>query len=472
MVIRTFFSKSNTIIKKTPFNLGLYPVVMLNYGLTTSRVLLYFNVDDLKKQIDEQGIQLEKYTHTLKMFNCSSINPSLFNKPIESTDKNGLKLRASSFDLIFMKINKPWDQGVGFDDSYDFWVSNNDSSISMQGSNWYNSKTGIKWENEGVYSDTIIKEEIDKYDKGENSLVIGIQHFDHGNEHININLTDYINGLINGTELNRGIMVLFTPHLELNPDTTVTKYVGFFNEKTNTFFQPLIESKCNETISDDRYNFYLGRENRLYLYTNEDGFPIDLDNLPICEIDGVSYPVTHQMKGVYYASVKLNRDDYSPGMIVSDIWSNISYHGEASDDIENEFTINTMDSSLNTHFKPIQAHQMSITINGISDNEKVVQGQIKEVSVEFKKPYYREIIYPSRETYYRLYIEDCEKEIDIINWDGINVCYEYNYFVINTNELLPHKYFIDIKTKCGRETKLFKKQIEFEVVNNLEKMKA
>jgi hypothetical protein len=41
--------------------------------------------------------------------------------------------------------------------------------------------------------------------------------------------------------------------------------------------------------------------------------------------------------------------------------------------------------------------------------------------------------------------------------------YNENYFLINTNELIPYRYFIDIKIKKDLEEKIYKKITEFEI---------
>ena len=70
---------------------------------------------------------------------------------------------------------------------------------------------------------------------------------------------------------NDGICLSIEPQLdgesieEYDYSIEGTKYVGFFNNKTNTFFMPYVESRCEEYICDNRYNFTIGQTNKLYL---------------------------------------------------------------------------------------------------------------------------------------------------------------------------------------------------------------
>ena len=46
---KTYISKCNTIIKESYANTGLNPIMELNYGLMTTRGLLYFDHNKVKK---------------------------------------------------------------------------------------------------------------------------------------------------------------------------------------------------------------------------------------------------------------------------------------------------------------------------------------------------------------------------------------------------------------------------------------
>ena len=67
-----------------------------------------------------------------------------------------------------------------------------------------------------------------------------------------------------------------------------SQYVGFFTKHTQTYYEPFVETVYDNTIRDDRKNFYKGKINRLYFYTNLGGEPTNLDNKPIPNhIDGI-----------------------------------------------------------------------------------------------------------------------------------------------------------------------------------------
>jgi hypothetical protein len=199
---------------------------------------------------------------------------------------------------------------------------------------WYNGETNKPWfdeENEdpalgygpGVYNDTYLYNQYKKYLNGEGSdIIIGTQHFDYGAENFEFDITDYVNKVLSGELINHGLGLAFSPDYEqydyLN-DKVFTParsfkacevsgvvpqyYIGFFTNHTNLFFEPYMESDYDVHINDDRQKFFRGKENKLYLYCNVGGDLVNLDELPVCTIEGVEYPVQQTTKGVYYATV-------------------------------------------------------------------------------------------------------------------------------------------------------------------------
>ena len=44
-------------------------------------------------------------------------------------------------------------------------------------------------------------------------------------------------------------------------------------------------------------------------------------------------------------------------------------------------------------------------------------------------------------------------------------------FTIDTAELVPYDYYVDIKTEFGREKRIFKSRLHFKVVDNVTEIK-
>ena len=112
IVTHTFLNKTNTIYKNSDINVGLNPICSLFYGKETSRVLLNFDINNIKKLIEDKTYpDISKLHHKLKMFNCADVRIDTINLPFKSANAE----RAQSFDLELRPINKEWDNGRGFD---------------------------------------------------------------------------------------------------------------------------------------------------------------------------------------------------------------------------------------------------------------------------------------------------------------------------------------------------------------------
>lgn len=461
MVTRTFISKCTTIFEGSEDNFGLNPIIMLNKGLVNSRALVQFDIDKAS-QMDTNSTK-----HILTMYNCGSLDEKKFTKRINSEDINGEKVRATSFTIIAFRVPTSWDRGRGFDHSNDKWFIG-DNAASTQGCNWYQAEDGKRWLYDGIYPETnydvllpvSIAQEYDKYLNGKESIVVADQHFTTGTEDLRLDLTDYVNGIVSGKYKNNGICLMFAPS-EAVSDVSITKYVGFFSDKTNTFYEPILESRNNDAIVDNRYTFTLGAKNKLYLYADSMGGGVEFDELPVCKINGKSYPVTEYTDGVYYATVKI--DDVEPDTILVDEWSNLAINGTPIETVEQEFVVHagirfgsyasTIKDSANEY----------VVISGIKNDEKVRQGEDRVVEVMVKKPYSGTEIHTNKPILYRLYVKDAYREVDVIDWDGVNILPDTNYFVIDTSSLLPQEYHVDIK--IGSKT--HKDRLKFKIVNNI-----
>ena len=312
MVTRTYIDKINTIISGDTINTGLNPVSELVYGANNTRMLVYFDHNEIKKMYEEKVFpDLSKMKHYLKITNASSLDFTQVHCSETSSITEATKIRAASFDLIFFLIPQQWDCGKGFDYAATFFnqgyygknCNGNqvDSSrlLSRDGSNWFTARNGYNWDEEGVYSNETLSKEYDKFssDCGSN-IIIGRQHFDIGNENIKLDITDVFNKFITGELENYGIGIAYTPMLELSGGE-VENYTGFLTHKTNTFFEPYVETIYNDYILDDRANFILGKNNKLYLYCNIGGQTENLDELPTCNVNGSDYEVKQFSKGIY-----------------------------------------------------------------------------------------------------------------------------------------------------------------------------
>ena len=465
MVRHFFIDKCNTILKESEANTGLNPIAELNYGKVVTRILLHFDERQILSLVEDRTFaNLDKLNCCLHMTNAAAIDGVPYDKDLKSLYCS-TKERATSFTILALALNKDFDGGRGYNFTKEVFLEGNEA-FTVNGSNWYQATNETEWDEEGVYSNEVIAEEYQKFLDGVSSIVIGSQHFDFGDEMLNIDITDYIKGVINGDRENHGIMLCFAPVLE-DKEPETTQYVGFFTDHTNTFFHPYLEAEYNEVINDDRESFYIGKENRLYLYSYIDGKLENLDELPTCSI-GTVYQAT---KGVYYSVVSAEEsDELSPEMIYEDVWSNIIYNGTQQPDVVMEFVALPKQLYFQIGNGNISVPRLVPTIYGINDDEKIGIGEVREIIVDMRKKFTTNKRDTITTAYYRLYVKDANREIDIFNgYQPVEKSFLNNYFTINTSDLIPNKYYVDIKVVQGKETLFYKDSLHFTVVSNVTK---
>ena len=507
MVRHIFLDKTNTITAGSLWNTGLNPILEINYGKEVSRGLIHFDVNEIGALIaDGTFSDTSKLTCKLKMTNCASVDGLPYDKNIHHRASEPVE-RATSFDLVLYRLPQNFDAGKGFDYASDFWVQANHSRAYVNmASNWYYAESGKCWKVDsdkmipddygrleisedhpsyfyqhvisgdteirvrvdlegGVYSFEELVDEYNKYKEDKDSIVVGSQHFDFGAENLEIDVTDYVLDCLSGSN-NYGLLLAYVPNLE-RIRTDKQQYVSFFTDLTNTFFHPYVECTYCDPIADDRANFCLGRKNRLYLYSGVEGFPTSLDEGVKCTIDGKEYEVKQGGKGVYYVELTPDPCDFESETIHYDVWSNLSLNGEPISDIEQEFVVNDMHNFMSVGSNSATQNRTVPQVSGIDDAEELTRGEVREVVVDFRKEFTTNKKQLLDAAEWRLYIKDANRDLDVIEYQPVERAFLNNFFVINTEDLIPNDYYVDIRVHNGRETRYYKKILRFRVVSNV-----
>lgn len=460
MVIRTFFDKNNTIVRNEIVNTARNPVTELFYGGPSgenkySRYLFHFDETRLVDLYDNGTFtDLTKLKHTLKLTNTASFDEGLLNGTYQSKD------RACSFDLIIFKVNQEWDEGVG----YDYLTCGllvGDCAVSTKPSTWVNPQTGLYWTNgAGVYSGS------------PSGITIATQHFDLGNENMEVDITDYVNGLITG-DTNYGLGIAYAYPYELS-STQNLQYVGFFTRYTQTFYEPYIETIYSNHITDDRNNFFLDKPNKLYLYVNLAGNPTNLDTLPSVQIydeNGSLYlsyessEITHVTKGVYSVDVIIPTGDATIGSLFNDVWSDVVVNGVSRPDITLSFEIKDSFGYYNIGENDSLPQKVAVSISGVKNQEKIKRGDIKKVIVSTRIPYTVEQTQNISNIQYRIYVKEGRNELTVIDYQPVELASNYNYFLLDTASLIPNTYYLDILVESNLEVTTLKNVINFDIVS-------
>ena len=507
-------------------NGALNPVVELFYGAGTgttvsqtnfSRYLFHFDLSGIISRIKEKRITLSgfsatsglqnKAVHKLKMTNTIFNNDALLGKDTLFNSAT----RANSFDLLAFKLGQSWDAGTKF----------NSTGVS----NWCMGKTNLPWTGGtyntplstcGIYtgSSATVASDYSRYalfpytamTNTTATTMVATQHFSRGNEDIDMDITEAINDMLTGTTTalngsttptgglvadsvqgcyntpgclddatrqafvtgvkNYGMGLAFNPYYETIL-TDEKRYVGFFNENTNTFFEPYIETTYYDTVIDDREKFYMGKQNRICLYVNVGSEPTNLDNLPgavVYDADGDVYQnflsvntdhqnasqftpftsVQHVTKGVYCIDLTVPTTCACPLVQYSDIWSGMTITTDgvtqSLDAVTNYITIREQNEYYNIGTDTDLPRSYGLSVSGIKSDERIKRGDYRKVMVSARVPYTVNQTQVIDSLKYRLYIKDGTSEYTVIDYTDVNRTPTRNYFVIDTSWLIPNTY--------------------------------
>jgi len=467
MVIRTYIDKNNTLIKDSEVNTGRNPIAELYYGGHPSRTdytrhLLYFDIDDLKNRWTNGELgDLSQVSHTLRM--CNS---SYFDTNLQAQRALDDKQRTSSFDLVLFRVEQDWDEGTGYD--YQRFVSvESDNNITYveTPSNWLYAQTLTPWTFDGVYSGC------------PTGITITTQHFDKGNENIEMDMTTEVNDLITGGTDNYGYGIAFVCPIE-EIITLPSQYVGFFTRHTQTYYQPFLQTIYNDPIKDNRKNFYKNKTNRLYLYSNVNSEPKNLDNLPsvtIYDENGdvfsaiTSGSIVHTTTGIYYVDVFVPQSA-NDGVLYYDVWSDIEVDGVSLDDVEMDFEIKNDTEYYQIGNNESLPVNYAMSLSGVKRDEKIKRGDVRKIMVSARLPYTINESKVIDNLQYRLWVREGNTQVNVIDWQDVNMAYLKNYFLLDTSWMIPNRYYIDIKLTSNQEVKHYIDTMQFEIVNQVDEL--
>jgi hypothetical protein len=427
-------------------------------------------------------------THTLKMTNTSSFDNELLNSFMSNERR-----RATSFDLILFRIPLTsgntgniqfWDEGVGYDYN-DFNLAKNSAiggstpltyvdsrAFSTRPSNWYQTTTINDWSQPGIYNN-----------KNEGTVnfsgltIVATQHFDLGNEDLNMNMTNEINGILNGSITGvTGWGIAYLPQIENITGLTDSYSVAFFSKETQTFYQPYLLTNYDDLIQDDRNQFLQNQTNTLYLYVYQNGDLVNLDSDPFVTINdrnGLAWsPATSNLstclktKGVYEVEIPNSFTGCPTPCVFYDVWSGLTINGQSIPNVENQFILQPYNAGIQIGSLSREPSQFGFDFYGILQNEQILNTDIRKVGVTIKKAYTAQQMLLDVSAFYRVYVKEGTTEVLVQDWTPINRTTNEYYFIFDMRDKIPNQYYVDIQVNTSGEKNTYKKQLTFNIVNN------
>ena len=496
-ILRSYIDKNNTITSNSYVNTGRNPIVELNFGASNfivpnygfTRFLFDLDLDLLRENIASGVISTgctTGMTHSLFMTNTSSFDNELLNSYMSNERR-----RATSFDLILFRIPKTsgstgnpqsWDEGVGFDYT-DSNINQNspyggstpityvDSrSYSTRPSNWYQTTTISNWSEPGLYNNKNIG-----LVNFSGLTIIDRQHFELGNENLEMDMTNEINEILNGTITGvTGYGIAYLPQIENITGLTDSYSVAFFSKYTQTFYQPFLQTTYNDLITDDRNLFLKSQQNKLYLYIYQNGDFANLDSNPVVRIedrngDAVTGMATLstclRTKGIYEVIVPNGFSGSPTPCVFYDIWSGLTINGQSLPNVTNQFTLQQYTAGIQIGSKSREPNKFGFNFYGILQNEQILNTDIRKVGVTIKKAYTGQVPLENVSAFYRVYVKEGTTEVLVQDWTPINRTPNEYYFIFDTRDKIPNQYYVDIQVNTSGEKDTYKRQLTFNIVN-------
>lgn len=433
---RSYFEKNNTIISNSEINTAKNQVADIFYGRNPnihSRFLFKIDLSKLINKINLEEITEDKIGyHKLKIYNTINDLNNFIGKDIGySIDRK----RASSVELILFEIPEEWDEGSGYDFEYSLLGLSNPKN--KQPSNWFNNQNNEEWTINGIY------------DNNNLPTIIDTISIDNGDENIDVDISEYINGIIYDSNPNNGLGLAYRIDIESTQDEYLYS-LSYHTKYTTTYFEPHLETKINTVIKDDRNCFKLDENNRLYLYAkrgqellNITPISVNLYNHKYELIDSISNTnIIKQSKGIYYINLNLDSDSNIDSVIYYDEW-NYEING-VQKSIENEFYL--IENNSNFLIESMQPKNIiNVTLSGILQDQKIKRGEELILDLIIKKLYNQNNSEPYNFEY-RVFIEKSNnKELEIIPFTPVNRAPNKYFIKLNTEILIPYKYKLELK---------------------------
>ena len=255
-----------------------------------ARILLQFNVTELSGKIyDEQIISSSSVSYFLRMFDM----------------KHGDTI-PESYDLFVYPMSRSFDFGNGIDDD-----NHRDDGVA----NWDQATSTTNWTTTG--SDFLTTE----YGSGS-------QHFDQGQEDLEMNITDIMVNWLTGTLNENGIVVKLG---DVEESASSDYFRKVFHGRETKFIDkmPYIEARWDDVLKDNRGNFAYDQDSSLYLYNLVRGELTDVtepisvrfqDHVDVVSASYNSVVTAARVEvGIYSASLNvMNTSSFSASWI--DVW--------------------------------------------------------------------------------------------------------------------------------------------------------
>ena len=112
----------------------------------------------------------------------------------------------------------------------------------------------------------------------------------------------------------------------------------------------------------------------------------------------------------------------------------------------------------------------AMSISGVKRDERIKRGDVRKIIVSARIPYTINESKVIDSLQYRLWVREGNTQVNVIEWQDVNMAYLKNYFLLDTSWMIPNRYYIDIKLISNQEVKTYTDQMQFEIVNQVDEL--
>jgi hypothetical protein len=407
------------------------------YAASISRHILHFDLSDLQDKLRNGEVNSAlTVSYRLRMKNATPSDKVLDK---EQEFKRLQRSIAASFDVVAFPVDRPWDEGRGYDLIKERSLVHNLMSPRLPGySNWMSASTMTAWAQPGIFTDPTASTTHHAH-----------QHFAMGSEDMNIDITNMVKDWLSGGSVNHGVAVAYRRDYELV--SADTRWISsFFTNNTNFAFKPYLEVIFDEqVILDDRTNVTNNRKSRLFLYTFSGNSLENYYSASTVNIVNSNNALMHSglvptrmERGVYYVDVFMSGT--SRGQKFKDIWQGVSF--DPAYDVQDIVQSFTIQDNYYTSNQP-GLNEYSLNVYGINNGAILSNDELLRIYCDLRVNYSNSAPQKPYTLRYRLIMNEQE---EVVPWTRVNQAVlsgeRSNYFLLDTSWLLHNQtYSIQFK---------------------------
>jgi hypothetical protein len=277
-----------------------------------------------------------------------------------------------------------------------------------------------------------------------NLSIITSQRFEIGNEDIEVDITNYVNGILFSGQPNNGICIAYSANTE-SLTSDVKNVTTFFSKYTQTFFEPFLETTYNDRVNDDLccMNFDVPND---FFFVSQSSIS-SLNKFEIIDSNGDiiynSSAFTQLNNFNYKISHTIDSEDYQDIEIFYSRW----YYTQNGKNkvLEKQFNISKID--LNDGISLTYGSDVFINVLGIKQNEIITKKVgLKRLIFRAKRLIETRILKNIiGDIEFRIYVNQGKNQIDVIPFTKASKVNDEYFTEIDFSWFISHDYTIEIR---------------------------